>query len=649
MSSAETTPPPRQIGSSPWRRWLLQQGDSKSHAKSPWYKVMCLTGVDYFSTLGYQPGIALAAAAAVGAGGWALSPLATLLLVLVTLFGALPVYAYVAGVSPHGQGSIFMLERLLSRWTGKALVLVLLGFTATDFIITITLSASDAAAHVVENPFVPETFRHPVLITLGLIGLLCAVFLKGFREAIGLAVVLVVLYLVLNAIVIVVAGQALLAQPEKIAAWQQALMEPASGGGFGLALFASVLLFPKLALGMSGFETGVSIMPQVQGDFFDTEKFPDGRIRNTRWLLLVCALIMSAYLISSSLVTTLLVPAQLVVEGGEAEGRALAYLAHLYLGEGFGTLYDISTVLILWFAGASAMAGLINVVPRYLPRYGMAPVWAQATRPQVLIYTAIAVVITLIFQADVAAQAGAYATGVLVLMVSAAFAVALHNKDIPERRVYFSLVTAIFLYILADNIIERTDGLVIAGCFIGFIVLASLCSRVLRSTELRIHTVNMDAGAEDILRQQALTGHLRFIANHLDVGDLKEYSEKERDIKIENHIGTDAPVVFFEVHVGDASEFEGSINIQGRHVGPYAVLRCRSGAVPNAIAAFMLHAQKTTRLMPHIYFEWSEGNPLKFLLRYIFFGEGDVPVVTREVLRRAQPNPDLRPSIHIAG
>ena len=416
----------------PFLLWLLE-GHTKgiegpaskggAHHEHPWWQVMCLTGVDYFSTLGYQPGIAALAAGA-------LSPVATLILVLLTLLGALPIYGRVARESPHGEGSIAMLEHLLTWWKGKLFVLALLGFVATDFIITITLSAADATAHIVENPFAPRFLHgHEIAVTLALVALLGAVFLKGFKEAMGIAVALVAVYLALNAVVVGYGLYRVAAHPQLLGEWKGRLFQ-AHGNPlvmFGIAL----LLFPKLALGLSGFETGVAVMPLVKGEPSDTPDHPEGRIRHTRKLLLFAALIMSVFLITSSLVTTLLIPADEFRAAsddhpaGKANGRALAYLAHSFFGEAFGTAYDLSTILILWFAGASAMAGLLNIVPRYLPRFGMAPEWTRAARPLVLIYTAIAFAVTIIFRASVDAQGGAYATGVLVLMTSAAVAVTL--------------------------------------------------------------------------------------------------------------------------------------------------------------------------------------------------------------------------------
>jgi hypothetical protein len=588
------------------RAWLLDDTDSGAHhpgphaaephgqPRHPWWKVMCLTGVDYFSTLGYQPGIA-----AVAAG--ALSPIATLVLVALTLGGALPVYRRVAEESPRGVGSIAMLERLLSFWKGKLFVLALLGFAATDFIITMTLSAADATAHIVENPHVPSLFDgHEIAITLALLALLGAVFLRGFTEAIGLAVFLVAGYLLLNAVVIAVALAHIATRPTVVADWTQALT--AEHGDPLMMVAVALLVFPKLALGMSGFETGVAVMTHVDGDRLagpggEDEEHPVGRIRGTKRLLATAAVIMSGFLVTSSFVTTLLIPAEEFEHGGAAEGRALASLAHRYLGDVFGTVYDLSTIAILWFAGASAMAGMLNLIPRYLPRYGMAPDWARAVRPLVLVLTGTAFLITWLFEADVNAQGGAYATGVPVLFTSASTAVTLAARRAGQHRLtaVFAGITAVFVHTTADNIVERPDGVKIGGCFIAAILAVSFASRLKRVFELRVTDVELDEKAELFVRDCARRT-IRLVANEPVAGDPAQYADKARQIRDDNDLADEGDTIFVEVTVTDPSDFESLLSVRG-HVlhGQYRVLTVESSSVPNALAALLLQVRDLTR------------------------------------------------------
>jgi hypothetical protein len=629
------TTPPRPFS---WGTWLMSHRPTEAgghHPTYPWWKVMCLTGVDYFSTLGYQPGIAFLAAGL-------LSPVATLILVAVTLFVALPVYRQVAGYSPHGQGSVAMLEELLPRWRGKAFVLVLLGFAFTSFIITITLSAADAAEHIIHNPFVPHWADHPVAVTLVLVLALGAIFLKGFSEAIGLAVGIVFLYLGLNAILLGRAAMEVLRHPDLLANWRDAIFT--LHGSPWKMLAVSAVLFPKLALGLSGFETGVAVMPLVAGHADDTEQRPAGRIANTRKLLLAAAAIMSVYLIGSSLVTSLLIPAAEFAEGGKANGRALAYLAHQLMGTGFGTAYDIATIVILWFAGSSALAGLLNLVPRYLPPYGMAPEWARATRPLVLVLTAVCCLVTVYFKANVDAQAGAYATGVLAFMTSSAVAVAITHKGRRDFLVYAAMAV-IFVYTLGANIVERPEGLQIALAFIAGIVTTSMTSRAIRSTELRIERVTLNEKALQFI-QEGQPEAVRIVAHRPDKRTSEEYDRKEEQAR-EDHSLESEGLLFLEVTQGDASDFKEELNVRGVSVGRHRILRCTSPAIPNAIAALLIHLRDTTGTIPHAYFGWTEGNPLMYALRYIALGEGDTAPVTREVLRRHIKDPLERPRIHV--
>jgi hypothetical protein len=451
------------------------------------------------------------------------------------------------------------------------------------------------------------------------------------------------LYLVLNVVVVGRAIMEVFARGDLISGWWTGIL--ATHGSPWVAFGRALVLFPKLALGLSGFETGVAVMPLVRGREDDMPARPKGRIRNTRKLLGTAALIMSVALIASSFVTAVLIPAHEFEIGGKAYGRGLSYLAHLLMGDGFGTFYDLSTIVILWFAGASAMAGLLNLVPRYLPPYGMAPDWARANRPLVIVFTVISLIVTLIFKADVNAQGGAYATGVLVLMTSAAVAVTIAHRN---RRVgwLYGLMTLVFAYTTVLNIWERPEGLKIASVFIATIVIVSITSRAMRSTELRIGEVKLSPKAVEFLSAFA-PNPVRIIAHRPDKRMIEEYDRKERQAREDHSLNSGETVVFLEMVQGDASAFEDDIDVRGVKIGPHRILRCTAPAIPNAIAAILLKAQTTSGQISHAYFGWTEGNPISYVLKYIFLGEGDTAPVTREVLRRAVKKPEERPRIHV--
>ena len=597
----------------------------------PWWRVMCLTGVDYFSTLGYQSGIAFLAAGV-------LSPIATLVLVLVTLFGALPVYKRVASASPNGQGSIAMLENLFPGWSGKVFVLVLLGFATTDFVITMTLSAADAAAHFIHNSYTPAILRSQMGVTLVLLAILGIIFLKGFKDAINIAVVLVGVYLTLNVAVCLVAAFHVIEEPHLLVTWKDALFQ--QHGSIFSIIGVSLLLFPRLALGLSGFETGVAVMPLIKCEGLRA------RIRNARRLLATSAVIMSVFLMATSIVTTLLIPAAAFKEGGPANGRAMAFLAHKYLGNGFGTAYDVSTILILAFAGASAMAGLLNLIPRYLPGFGMAPEWALASRPLVLVFMGVAFMVTRLFHADVDAQGGAYATGVLVLITSASCAVTLAaRKGLPKLTLGF--VSLIFIYTTLVNIYERPEGLKISCMFIVTMIFTSLVSRALRATELRITGIELDQEAEALLAESAKET-VRIIAWNPHSLANKDRAHAQVQLRDLHRLTDEDSIYFFEVVHGDASHFTEHLLVHGRREGENRILQAKSAVVANSFAALLLYLKRTTGCNPHVYFHWTDVNPVTNVMRFIFLGEGDTAPLTHEVLRRAVKDPAERPVVHVS-
>ncbi|MFL5438923.1 MAG: amino acid transporter [Myxococcales bacterium] len=634
-------PSPRKRAQSlgPIGRFLVPSGtreENTPHQTYPWYHVLWLTGVDYFSTLGYQPGIAFLAAGA-------LSPVATLVLVLVTLGGALPIYSQVASRSYVGQGSIAMLERLLPGWWGKVFVLALLGFAATDFVITMTLSAADAAQHAVENPFLKETLgAHQMLVTCVLLCALAAVFLRGFQEAVRFAAVICIPYLVVNAIVIVRGCLELVSHPVLLEGWKVAL---SARGDTGALALAALLVFPRLALGMSGFETGVAMMPLVRG-LPGNPVPPRVRIRGTRLLLLTAALVMSVFLLSSSLLTTLLVPSTAMVPGGVASGRALSWLAHELLGEAFGTVYDASTIAILWFAGASAMAGMLNLIPRYLPRFGMAPRWLEHRRPLVLILLGVDLVVTWVFRAGVEAQGGAYATGVLALMLSAAVAVAISFAKEGGRRLasaFFWLVTAVFAYTLVDNVIERPDGVIISSIFILTVLVVSAASRIRRATELRVETLTF-ADEESRLLWEAMRGK-RVNVVPVRTSDPPRRAAKSRLLR--RHYRAEGPLAFLHVELADdRSQFTGSLRATVRRSGEDFLIEIEGAvAIANAIAWISEQIDPIA-----LYLDLSLANPFTQALKFLLFGEGETGVLVFQILVRywhTTSEDDVRPNIFL--
>lgn len=626
-----------------FRNWSGQGerlDEQSAHAhQHPWYLVIWLTGVDYFSTLGYQPGIALLAAGA-------LSPFATAVLVLVTLTCALPIYAQVARRSFAGQGSIAMLENLAPGWIGKLFVLVLLGFAGTDFVITMTLSAADAAQHAIENPLL-----HPYLgdarmgITIGLLALLTAIFLRGFKEAIGFAAAVCVPYLVLNAIVLVRCLMTVVENPQLLSHWKGSL---ARHGDWTGLLIASVLIFPRLALGLSGFETGVSVMPLIAGLPDDKPERPLGRIHNTRLLLVTAAVIMSVMLLVSSYTTTLLIPERAYRPGGPANGRAIAYLAHLLMGNAVGTAYDVSTILILWFAGASAMAGLLNLIPRYLPRFGMAPLWVAYSRPLVLTLFLIDVIVTVVFKADVDKQGGAYATGVLFLMFSASVASALssrqeHGGKLSIAAIFSWLVAVIFGYTLVDNVIERPDGVIIASIFIVSIVAVSIFSRYMRSTELRVAGLELVDDESKALWKQ-ITGkkvHLVPLSN-------REKGRTERKVAtIHKNYNVKGPMAFIHVNLLDnRSDFLAPLKVKVSKCDcDYNIEVYQAVAIANTIAYISEELQPIS-----IFLDLTRRNPMQQAVRFFLFGEGETGLLVYTVLLRhweETPEEDVRPCIYL--
>jgi hypothetical protein len=667
----------------------------KENRAFAWGLVLCLVGLDYFSTLAYLPSIAAEAAER-------LAPVAALGVVAITLLFALPVYSYVIGRSPHGQGATGLLERRVRGWFGKVAILVLLGFVATDFVVTRTLSVSDAAVHVVHNPLWKEkvewltqhkesmreslpvdlqgqffgfwTEQLVVTLALSILGFLFwAVLQSGFTKTfLRVAALVVTLYLTLTALIIGSGIYHLSNEPQKFHDWleeaRRGIGSPTTLSGDVLELLAvmALLAFPQMALGLSGFELSMASAPLVRGRPDDHAAHPRGRIRNARKLLFAAALIMGVFVVGSISIVTLLVPQNQLAEGGLAHNRALAYLAHGGLmvdnqlasdanplfGLWFGTLYDVSTGLILCLAGASATIGIKDLVPHFLARFGMQLQWAHKIGVILFLFNVVILVVTLFFQASVSAQQWAYATSVLVLLTSASMAAVLdvraRLRGSPLRLpalLPFLLIGVFFLTMAVLIVVKNPSGLAIALAFVFLVLVTGFVSRWLRSTELRFESFAFADEHSKTRWDEICRLEFQVLVPHRP--SPVPLTEKDKEIRQRHRLGPDVPIIFIEVEVGDPSDFFHKPLMKIESDNGLEVIRVsRCCSVAHVLASMGLAFREVGR-PPEIHFGWSEESPMAANLNFLFLGEGNIPWMVHELLRKAEPDLKRRPRVVI--
>jgi hypothetical protein len=667
-----------------------------NHTSNPWPLVLCLVGVDYFSTLAYLPSIAVQAA-----GPWA--PIAAAGVALITFVLALPVYWYIVGRAPDGRGATGMLEDMIPGWRGKIVVLTLLGFAAGDFVITRSLSVADATVHLLNNPhgqrllarlpaglriddhiwwpplerLLARLVQPQVAITLGLsiVSFGAWQLLKRglTRRVLLVTAAAVVSYMLLISLVI---GSALLhvvRHPQIWHDWTAEIFDvvpadkvAAAGALAWLGPWLSMLLwtFPQMALGMSGFEMILSVVPQVSGGTGAEEERVARRVRDTRKLMLIAAAIMAVYLTSAVLVTTWFVPYAQLEHGGAAEHRSLAYMAHgsplvsgatlnPLFGNRFGDLFDLSTATILCLAGATVTMGLQNMLPHYLNRLGMEVSWAGRLGVILLVLNAIVLLVTVVFRASPSSQQWAYATAVLVLLAGAALAAA---KDLRARTwrlrgrlplvALFALAGGFFLVMTGLTVAINQSGLAIALSFVVAILVSSIISRWIRSTEPRFEGFDFADEETRVRWEQLCRSGPKVLAPHRP--GLISLAQKSLELHRDYRLDPAIPIIFIEVFLGDPSNFYQSplMKIE-REEGLEVIRVSRCVSVAHVLASICLELCREDGAPPEIIFGWSNEPPLAANLNFLLLGEGNVPWMVRELVRKAMPAEARQPRILI--
>lgn len=676
----------------------------------PWPLVLCLVGVDYFSTLAYLPSIAAEAA-----GVWA--PFAAAGVVLVTFLLALPVYWYVVGRAPDGRGAAGMLEDMTPGWRGKLVVLTLLGFAAADFVITRSLSLADAAIHLIHNPHgqtllarIPDQlFNHdhglwspleswvrrlgqPQVATTLMLSVISFGLWQLLRRGVSrrmlcVTAAAVLCYLLVTALVI---GSAIVYLAQHAAIWQawldSTIMSPLSGttsdsvgnaattmtvspSWLWTAIRIALWSFPQMALGLTGFEMIMNVVPRVRGNRDDdagSSARQAARIRNTRKLMVTAAAVMAVYLLSAVTVTTLLVPRSELLPNGTAAHRALAYIAHgspvagegsdainAVLGHTFGDLYDLSSVFILCLAGVSVTLGLQTLLPHYLNRLGMDVHWAGQSGVILHILNVIIVLVTVVFHASPSLQQWAYATSVLVLLAGAAIAAA---KDLRRKSargfvgtlcLLISACAASFFYAMTClTVFTNYSGLTIALSFVAAIVITSFVSRWIRCTELRFEGFEF-ADEQSECRWNALCHSGRKVLVPHRPG-LVSLADKCAALEREYRLDPATPTVFIEVSLGDPSNFYQKPLVQIERESGLEVIRLtKCVSIAHVLAAVCLELCDGDQCPPEIIFGWSHESPLAANLNFLLLGEGNIPWMVKELIRKAIPPDAPQPKVRI--
>jgi hypothetical protein len=320
-------------------------------------------------------------------------------------------------------------------------------------------------------------------------------------------------------------------------------------------------------------------------------------------------------------------------------------------GHTFGTIYDVSTILILCLAGTSIITSLQTLIPRFLLRFGMEQKWAQTWGILFGAFALINLAVTVWFQASVSAQRGAYATGVLVGITSAG---AFSALDIWRKRQGhwlrrfpwgYGFLTLIFLTTTVIVILLNPTGLHIALWFVVAIFLWSVISRAVRSSELR--TVGFEF----------VNDESRFLWDSMRLADLPclvphrpgkhERDLKEEQIRREHQLSSDMDIVFIEVEIKDPSDFYQNLLLEIFREDKRFVIRVtRCVSTAHAIAAIALELSRVGK-PPTLHFGWSEISLIESSWSFFAFGEGNVPWKVRELIHNEKPNPERRPRVVI--